>query len=127
MPDGYTFDLGRDLDGNGILDKIDIATKCVPGGTASEPRWNSCDCPDKNRNGVLDAFETGLECLADLDYDGFVNDADFQTFSIAYDSIYDYRGDMNGDSITDDADFTIFAILYDVLDCEAVVPLPCGP
>ncbi|MFO0860787.1 MAG: hypothetical protein U0570_09550 [Phycisphaerales bacterium] len=60
-------------------------------------------------------------CAADLNGDGFVDDADFVPFVIGYDYLLcDPPGcptDLNGDWTTDDADFSIFASQYDRLIC----------
>jgi hypothetical protein len=56
-------------------------------------------------------------CPADLNFDGFVDDADFSIFAKAYDRLTTTDGDLNVDRFTDDADFSIFAVAYDALLC----------
>ena len=56
-------------------------------------------------------------CPADLNDDGFVDDADFALFAVAYDELLTDAGDMNADGVTDDADFTVFASQYDAIGC----------
>ncbi|MFO0859731.1 MAG: hypothetical protein U0570_04180 [Phycisphaerales bacterium] len=64
-------------------------------------------------------------CPADLNADGFVDDADFVFFSQAYD-VLDCSGpgmppgcpsDLNRDGMVDDSDFVLFAAAYDSLLC----------
>jgi hypothetical protein len=64
-------------------------------------------------------------CVADLQGDGVVDDADFQIFVVAYD-ILDCAdpsmpggcpADLNADGFVDDLDFQIFAVAYDQLLC----------
>lgn len=60
-------------------------------------------------------------CVCDLNYDAFVNDADFSIFAIAYDQLIcpgiTCSGDFNFDGLVDDADFSLFAVAYDELLC----------
>jgi hypothetical protein len=64
-------------------------------------------------------------CPADLNGDGFVDDADFQIFVVAYD-ILDCTdpamaagcpSDLNADAIVDDADFQVFVVAYNAVLC----------
>lgn len=64
-------------------------------------------------------------CIGDLNHDGQVDDADFQSFAVAY-NILDCAdptmpvgcpSDLNGDGLVDDADFQVFVIAYDTLLC----------
>ncbi|MBN8598329.1 MAG: hypothetical protein J0L78_11710 [Planctomycetes bacterium] len=66
-----------------------------------------------------------LSCSADLNNDGFVEDADFVIFASAY-NILDCLdpsmpsgcpADLNGDAIVEDADFVIFVEAYNMLVC----------
>lgn len=57
------------------------------------------------------------DCPADLNLDGFVDDADFVLFAVAYDAYLSFDGDVNFDAKTDDSDFVIFAGAYDALVC----------
>lgn len=56
-------------------------------------------------------------CPADMNFDGFVDDADFSIFAGAYDRLTTTDGDLNVDQFTDDADFSLFAVAYDALLC----------
>lgn len=64
-----------------------------------------------------------VECAADLDRDGFVNDSDFTLFVMAYNdflcpaSPLACAADLNADNFVDDADFTLFVAQYDALIC----------
>lgn len=67
----------------------------------------------------------GAPCIGDLNYDGFVNDADFQIFAAAY-NLLDCAdpsmpagcpSDLNKDGVVDDADFVIFVPAYNALVC----------
>lgn len=80
------------------------------------------------RNGVIDrgAFEYfANNCPADLNADGFVDDADFSPFAAAYNVLDcadvfmqpDCPADLNHDGYVDDSDFTMFAVAYDALLC----------
>jgi predicted outer membrane repeat protein len=80
------------------------------------------------RNGVIDrgAFEyLASNCPADLNADGFVDDADFSPFASAYNVLDcadvamppDCLADLNRDGSVDDGDFTVFAVAYDALLC----------
>ena len=60
-------------------------------------------------------FPATLACAADLNVDGFVDDADFVIFAAAYEDLISPIGDFNGDDFTDDADFVIFAAAYEAL------------
>ena len=110
MGAGLTFDIGRDCDGNTYADYLQIYG---PDGNLAL---------DTNRDGFLDSCvspSSMLFCIADLNGDFFVNDADFQIFANAYNSLEDSTGDLNGDLLTNDADFSIFSTYYDQLDCAA--------
>lgn len=56
-------------------------------------------------------------CPADLNADGFVDDADFVRFAASYDLLLDPVGDLNLDEVCDDSDFVLFAAAYDELIC----------
>lgn len=56
-------------------------------------------------------------CAGDFNLDGFVDDADFVIFVLAYDVLDDSDGDLNGDTLTDDVDFVRFAAAYDMFVC----------
>jgi hypothetical protein len=64
-------------------------------------------------------------CLGDLNADGFVDDADFSIFVLAYDILLcptdpDFKccpADLNGDGFVNDLDFSIFSVNYDALIC----------
>lgn len=85
---------------------------------------------DVLRPGTLDAVITGAypscgECPGDLNFDGFVDDADFVIFSDQYDRfacgatgmLSGCPADLNADGFVDDADFVGFAERYDVFVC----------
>lgn len=63
------------------------------------------------------------DCRADLNYDGYVDDADFSVFARAYDQltclggIPGCPGDFNFDAVVDDADFVSFVAAYNQLLC----------
>jgi hypothetical protein len=66
-----------------------------------------------------------LDCPADLNSDGFVDDGDFVEFASAY-NVLDCAdpampsgcgADLNSDGLVDDADFVLFASAYDELLC----------
>lgn len=71
------------------------------------------------------AFEYVTACPADINNDGVVDDADFQFFVVAYNTLDCLDPDMaagcpsnlNTDLFVDDGDFTIFAVAYDTLLC----------
>ncbi|MFO0859960.1 MAG: glycoside hydrolase family 15 protein [Phycisphaerales bacterium] len=64
-------------------------------------------------------------CPADLNGDGFVDDADFVLFAAAYDTLdcadpgmpSGCPSDLNADGLVEDSDFVIFAAAYDALLC----------
>ncbi|MBS0187599.1 MAG: hypothetical protein JSS51_05990 [Planctomycetes bacterium] len=62
-------------------------------------------------------------CPADLNNDGFVDDADFVAFAAAYNELICptlpglCMADLNDDGVVEDADFVIFAAAYDALLC----------
>jgi hypothetical protein len=64
-------------------------------------------------------------CPGDLNHDGFVDDADFSIFVVAYDLLdcadptmpAGCPADLNADGFVDDADFVLFAAAYDALLC----------
>ncbi len=62
-----------------------------------------------------------ISCLADLNFDGVVDDADFSLFVADYNALIiaspQTGGDFNGDGQCDDADFQFFAVAYDSLVC----------
>jgi hypothetical protein len=58
-------------------------------------------------------------CPADLNDDGFVDDADFVRFAESYNLLLDPVGDVNQDGVADDADFVLFAAAYNELICPA--------
>jgi hypothetical protein len=66
-----------------------------------------------------------LDCPADLNGDGFVDDGDFVEFASAY-NVLDCAdqampsgcgADLNSDGFVDDADFVLFALAYNELLC----------
>lgn len=65
-------------------------------------------------------------CRADFDCSGYIDDADFVVFAIAYDLLLcsdpnappGCPADVNGDQFVDDADFAEFARSYDALLCS---------
>lgn len=56
-------------------------------------------------------------CPSDINFDGFVDDADFVLFGNAYDALTNTDGDFNLDGLTDDADFVLFVGAYEDLLC----------
>jgi hypothetical protein len=64
---------------------------------------------------------SAITCLADLNFDNVVDDADFILFVPSYNDLIvpqpQTAGDFNGDSQCDDADFQIFAAAYNELVC----------
>lgn len=64
---------------------------------------------------------SAITCLADLNFDNQVDDADFILFVPSYNDLIvpqaQTAGDFNGDSQCDDADFQIFAAAYNELVC----------
>lgn len=60
---------------------------------------------------------SGTPCPADMNLDGFVDDADFVAFAGAYDDYATLLGDFNDDGFTDDSDFVLFAGAYDSFVC----------
>jgi hypothetical protein len=70
-------------------------------------------------------FEYVTGCPADINNNGLVDDADFQSFVVAYDVLEcldpampaGCPANFNADLVVDDADFSIFALAYDMLLC----------
>lgn len=66
-----------------------------------------------------------VACVGDLNRDTFVDDADFSSFALAYDTLlcdeptmpFGCPADLNRDGTVDDADFSIFAAAYNDLIC----------
>lgn len=67
-------------------------------------------------------------CVADMNFDGIVDDADYVIFAAAYNTlqcpldenenpISGCAGDLDGDGDIDDDDFVLFAIAYNLLVC----------
>jgi hypothetical protein len=88
----------------------------------------------QGRNNLVSTFNFGLgspllliqrSCPSDLNADGFVDDADFSIFVVAYDILdcedpsmpADCPADINGDQFVDDLDFQVFAVAYDAVLC----------
>ncbi|MBX3379841.1 MAG: hypothetical protein KF805_07080 [Phycisphaeraceae bacterium] len=65
-------------------------------------------------------------CPADINLDGFADDADFTRFVLAYDLLHcadaemplPCPSDLNADGLVDDLDFQVFVVGYDALLCE---------
>ncbi len=63
------------------------------------------------------------DCIADLNYDAQVDDADFVRFVAAYESVFcssgfpGCAGDFNFDGQVDDSDFVVFVAAYNQLLC----------
>lgn len=63
-------------------------------------------------------------CTPDLNYDAYVDDADFSVFVQAYDQFFclggfpGCMGDFNFDAVVDDADFVLFVAAYDQFLCS---------
>ena len=64
---------------------------------------------------------TAIRCIWDLNFDGLVDDADFQLFVPDYETLLlaapQTGGDFTGDGLCDDADFQVFVGAYDALLC----------
>lgn len=64
---------------------------------------------------------SALTCIADLNFDNQVDDADFVLFIPSYNDLLvpqpQTDGDFNGDAQCDDADFVLFVAAYDQLVC----------
>lgn len=64
---------------------------------------------------------TAITCLADLNFDNLVDDADFILFASSYNELIvpqpQSDGDFNGDGLCDDTDFQFFAAAYNELVC----------
>ncbi|MFO0859759.1 MAG: hypothetical protein U0570_04320 [Phycisphaerales bacterium] len=95
--------------------------------TIDDSAWYSCEVYDGCNSLMSDAAPLLLTscCPADLNYDGFVDDADFILFVPAY-NILDCAdpemplgcpADLNHDGVVDDTDFTIFVPAYNELLC----------
>ncbi|MBX3379625.1 MAG: hypothetical protein KF805_05995 [Phycisphaeraceae bacterium] len=92
-------------------------------GTVSSINWTIPN--PETWHGFTVGILNGVPCPADLNADGFVDDADFVIFLSAY-NILDCLdpsmparcpADFNGDSLVDDADFVIFVAAYNDLVC----------
>lgn len=78
-----------------------------------------------NASFTLAASTRGATCPGDLNADGFVDDADFSLFAVAYNTldcadpamVPGCPADLNADGLVDDIDFTVFAPAYDALIC----------
>lgn len=78
-----------------------------------------------NASFTLTASTRGATCPGDLNADGYVDDADFTIFAVAYNTLDcadpamlpGCPADLNSDGVVDDTDFTIFAPAYDALLC----------
>jgi len=81
-------------------------------------------------NGAIEAWVAKIQaiaapCPADLNNDGFVDDADFQLFVIGYNLLecldptmpLGCPADLNVDGFVNDADFSIFVVAYNQLLC----------
>ncbi|MBL8875505.1 MAG: hypothetical protein JNM86_06885 [Phycisphaerae bacterium] len=72
---------------------------------------------------VSSAINLSIVCAADLNRDGFVDDADFVLFAQTYDKLgcggdlHLCEADFDLDGIVDDADFVVFAGQYEQLIC----------
>lgn len=111
MGAGLVFDIGRDCDSDWLVDYLEIF-----GGNGTTGDIGL----DSNGDGFLDTCvdpASPLFCIADLNGDFLVSDADFVIFVNAYNTLQDSTGDMNGDLITNDDDFALFAQYYNALDC----------
>ncbi|MGH7242561.1 MAG: hypothetical protein ACREJD_04010 [Phycisphaerales bacterium] len=67
------------------------------------------------------ALATVLCCPADFTGDLLVDDADFQTFIVAYNTLECppvCPADLNHDNVVDDLDFQLFLVAYNALVCE---------
>ncbi len=82
--------------------------------------------PDVRGNMQLTSMTRYTSCGADLNLDGFVDDADFSLFAVAYD-ILDCAdpgiappcaADLTEDLVVDDQDFVAFVPAYDRLLCD---------
>ncbi|HEX8878089.1 MAG TPA: PKD domain-containing protein [Phycisphaerales bacterium] len=96
-----------------------IASNAALGG-----RTVSVSNADGSANAAL-LTVTAPACPGDLNLDGFVDDADFQVFVVAYDVLLcsdvamapACPSDLDGDALVNDADFSVFAAAYDTLLC----------
>jgi len=77
------------------------------------------ECGIKTTGGC--AVSGYFACPGDINFDGFVDDADFVTFVAAYDTLFappaNEFADLNSDWLVDDADFQAFALRYNDLLC----------
>lgn len=78
---------------------------------------NECGTTTSGASAVSGYFA----CPGDINFDGFVDDADFVTFVAAYDTLFappaNEFADLNSDWLVDDADFQAFALRYNDLLC----------
>jgi len=97
-----------------------ITTGCA--GTSGIP----IRCASTGNCGTLFSDVATLKiCAADLNCDGFVDDADFQVFVTAYDAFVcsgpglpaNCPSDLNGDGRVDDSDFLRFITSYNTVIC----------
>ncbi|MBX3388097.1 MAG: hypothetical protein KF691_01435 [Phycisphaeraceae bacterium] len=113
---------GAGSDGGTACDATTNSAAAAGGGNATSP-----EATGSNGGSVAIIRLTYLPpgCPADLNQDGFVDDADFPVFVNAY-NILDCAdpsmpagcpADLNADSLVDDADFVEFVVAYNELVC----------
>ncbi len=85
-------------------------------------QFNATGCKDTSVNWTLALRKP---CHGDLNFDTLVDDADFQSFALAYDILgcaqpempQGCPADFNNDGVVDDFDFQMFVVSYNELIC----------
>ena len=115
-----------DLDRTGPNGPIPVASTTTGGVGFYDISWDAANqrlaiLDYANRFAYVFALDTGNNCPADFNSDGFVDDTDFVIFAQAYDQFTvppaNPATDLNGDSFVDDTDFVLFAQAYDQFVC----------
>ena len=128
--DGYclaVFDTGFSAPGNDSAVTIVDTNLGGSGRNGAFANFQSSNAPGHS-NALYDAntAKVTLSCRADLNSDGYVDDADFVLFVYAYNILdctdfnmpYNCPADLNSDAVVDDTDFVFFASAYNALLCE---------
>jgi hypothetical protein len=113
--------------GGGQISGVTGVTLTIQSAAASDSGFYDCivstDCG--SRISETARVLVGPPCNADFNNDGFVDDADFTVFVVAYNLLecdaaqmpVGCPADFNGDGFVEDADFSLFIVKYDALIC----------
>jgi len=114
---------GAGSNGGTAADAVTNSAAAAGGGNATSPEATTSN---GGSAAVVRITYVTTACPADLNGDGFVDDADFPIFVFAYNTLdcadptmpVGCPADLNVNGVVDDLDFVVFVVAYNALVCE---------